>query len=266
LKKAQRNEKFRTKKRFGQHFLISEGIIKKIVDEIEIEPEDIIIEIGVGTGQLTKEILKRNPKKLYGIEIDKTAYEIIKEKFKDFPNFELIEKDYFDVNLYELADNQKIKLVGNLPYNVSSLILVDAAFKIDILKLCVFMIQKEVAEKLIAKPRTKNFTFLTVFIQTFFDVEYVMSVPARFFSPPPKVTSAVVKLIPKQNIPVENVKDFKKFVSNLFSQRRKMLRTKINEEILKKAGINPKARVEELDKDSILRLYLVSKEFSSETW
>ncbi len=266
MKKVQHNEKFKTKKRFGQHLLISEGIIKKIVDEIEIQPDDIIVEIGVGTGQLTKEILKRNPKKLYGIEIDRTAYQLIREKFGDFPNFYLIEKDYFNVNLYELAQNEKIKLVGNLPYNVSSLILVDAAFKIDILKLCVFMVQKEVAEKLVAKPRAKNFTFLTVFIQTFFDVEYVMSVPARFFSPPPKVTSAVIKLIPKKNIPVKNVKEFKNFVSNLFSQRRKMLRTKIKEQILEKANINPKARVEELDKDSILKLYLVSKEFSPETW
>jgi 16S rRNA (adenine1518-N6/adenine1519-N6)-dimethyltransferase len=265
LKKAQHNGKFKTKKRFGQHLLISEGIIKKIVDEIHIEPEDIIVEIGVGTGQLTKEILHRNPKKLYGVEIDKTAYPIIEEKFSKFKNFELIKKDYFDVNLYEIAGNSKIKLVGNLPYNVSSLILVDTAFKTDILKLCVFMIQKEVAEKLIAKPKTKNFTFLTVFIQTFFDVEYVMSVPARFFSPPPKVVSAVVKLIPKEKIPVKDIKDFKSFISNIFAQRRKMLRTKIKEEILEKAKLKPTARIEELDKDDILRLYLVSREFLSET-
>ncbi len=262
MKKAQHNEKFKTKKRFGQHLLVSEGIIKKIVDEIDIKPEDIIVEIGVGTGQLTKEILNRKPKKLYGIEIDKTAYPIIEEKFSSFENFVLIKKDYFDVNLYEIAENKKIKLVGNLPYNVSSLILVDAVFKIDILKLCVFMVQKEVAEKLVAKPKGKNFTFLTVFIQTFFDVEYIMSVPARFFSPPPKVTSAVVKLIPKENSPVKDKKEFKNFVSNLFSQRRKMLRTKIEEDILKKAGINPKSRVEELDKDQILKLYFITKGIS----
>ncbi len=265
MKKVQHNGKFKTKKRFGQHLLISEGIIKKIVDEIEIKPDDIIIEIGVGTGQLTKEILNRNPKRLYGVEIDKTAYPIIEEKFSNYENFILIKKDYFDVNLYEIAGNKKIKLVGNLPYNVSSLILIDTAFKTEILNLCVFMVQKEVAEKLIAKPRTKSFTFLSVFIQTFFDVEYVMSVPARFFSPPPKVTSAVVKLIPKNDVPVKDVKDYKNFVSNLFSQKRKMLRTKLNEEILKKAGINPKARIEELNKGTILKLYLISKEYSSQS-
>jgi len=265
LKKAQ-HKKFYTKKRFGQHLLISEGIIKKIVDEIQIETEDIIVEIGVGTGQLTKEIIKRNPKIVYGIEIDKTAYPIIEEKFSDFENFILIKKDYFDVNLYELSKGEKIKLVGNLPYNVSSLILVDTAFKIDILKLCLFMIQKEVAEKLIAKPKTKNFTFLTVFIQTFFDVEYVMSVPARFFSPPPKVTSAVVKLLPKKDVPVKDIKDYKNFVSLLFSQKRKMLKSKISEDMLNKAGINPKSRVEELTTENILNLYLVNKNFISETW
>ncbi len=248
-------KKFRTKKRFGQHLLISEGVISKIVDTIDVKPEDIIVEIGVGTGQLTQEILKRNPKKLYGIEIDETAYPIIEERFKEFENFELIKKDFFDVNLYEIAENQKIKLVGNLPYNVSSLILINTAFYIDILERTVFMLQKEVAEKLIAKPKTKSYTFLTIFIQTFFEVEYIMSVPARFFSPPPKVTSAVIRMFPKKNYPKIDKKDFKNFVSSLFSNRRKMLRTKVDENFLKSLNIPPTARVEELKPEDFLRLY-----------
>jgi 16S rRNA (adenine1518-N6/adenine1519-N6)-dimethyltransferase len=252
-------KKFRTKKRFGQHLLISEGVISKIVDAIEITDEDIIVEIGVGTGQLTKEILKRNPKKVYGIEIDIEAYPIIEEKFKDYENFELIKKDFFEVNLYEIAKNQKIKLVGNLPYNVSSLILINTVFYIDIIERNVFMLQKEVAEKLIAKPKSKQYTFLTVFIQTFFDVEYIMSVPARFFSPPPKVTSAVVRMFPKKEILDVDKKEFKNFVSSLFSERRKMLRSKIPEEILKTVELNPKARVEELNIKDFLKLYKLVK-------
>ncbi|RMD46384.1 MAG: ribosomal RNA small subunit methyltransferase A, partial [Aquificota bacterium] len=194
-------KKFRTKKKFGQHILISEGVISKIVDTIEIRNEDIIVEIGVGTGQLTKEILKRNPKKVYGIEIDKDAYPIIEEKFKSYENFKLIKKDFFEVDLYKIAENKKIKLVGNLPYNVSSLILTNTVFYIDIIENNIFMVQKEVAEKLTAKPNSKQYTFLTVFIQTFFDVEYVMSVPSRFFYPPPKVISAVIRMFPKKNVP-----------------------------------------------------------------
>ncbi len=254
--------KFKTKKKFGQHLLISEGVIQKIVDVIDVKEKDIIVEIGVGTGQLTEEILKRNPKILYGIEIDKTAYPIIEERFKDYENFVLIKKDFFDVNLRELANGEKIKLVGNLPYNVSSLILINTAFYIDILYFSVFMVQKEVAEKLIAKPKTKNYTFLSVFIQTFFNVEYIMSVPARFFKPPPKVTSAVLKLTPKQELPVslEEMKRYKNFVSKLFSNKRKMLRTKIDRDILQQAGIPETARVEELTLENFLNLYSLEKE------
>ncbi len=246
---------FRTKKKFGQHLLIASGVIQKIVDEIDVQPEDIIVEIGVGTGQLTEEILKRNPKKLYGIEIDPEAYPIIEEKFSEYKNFQLIKKDFFDVNLFELSEGQKIKVVGNLPYNVASLILVNMPFYIDIIQLCVFMLQKEVAEKLIAKPKTKQYTFLSVFIQTFFDVEYVMSVPARFFKPPPKVTSAVVKLIPKEKPPIDKVKEYKNFVSHLFSARRKMLRTKLPVEVLKKADIPETARAEELTVEDFINLF-----------
>ena len=248
---------FKTKKRFGQHLLISEGIISKIVDEIQVKDTDVVVEIGVGTGQLTKEILRRNPKGLYGIEIDKTAYPIIEEKFSEYENFKLIKDDFFNVNLFELAKNQKIKLVGNLPYNVSSLILINTVFYIDILERTVFMLQKEVAEKLIAKPKTKNYTFLSVFIQTFFEIEYVMSVPPRFFSPPPKVVSAVVKMFPKREYPDVDKKAFKNFVSSLFANKRKMLRKKLPAEILKQANIPETARVEELHLEDFLNLFKI---------
>jgi len=250
-----KNKGFKTKKRFGQHLLIAPDIIARIVDWLEISPEDTVIEIGVGTGQLTEEILKRNPKKLYGIEIDPDTYRIIEERFSHYPNFHLIKKDFFDVNLFELSGGEKIKVAGNLPYNVASLILVNMPFYLDILQLCVFMVQKEVAEKLIAKPKTKQYTFLSVFLQTYFDVEYLMSVPPRFFKPPPKVVSAVVRIKPKRDIPSFDIKGYKNFVSMLFHGRRKMLRSKINPELLEKAGIRPEARAEELPVEDFVRLY-----------
>ena len=247
---------FRPKKKYGQHLLISPGVIAKIVDSLDIKEDDIIVEIGVGTGQLTEEILKRNPKKVYGIEIDQTVYPIIEERFKDFKNFVLVKEDFFDVDLRRLTE-EKIKLTGNLPYNIASHILVNTVFYIDIIKLAVFMVQKEVAQKLVGKPKTKDYTFISVFLQTFFDIDYVMSVPARFFTPPPKVTSAVVKMVPKENIPVslENAKKFKNFVSMLFSNRRKMLRGKIDKDILEKAGINPESRAEELYIKDFIKLF-----------
>ena len=250
-----KDKTFRTKKKFGQHLLIAPGIIQKIVDEIDIKPDDIIVEIGVGTGQLTEEILKRSPKKLYGIEIDPETYPVIEEKFSEYKNFQLIKKDFFEVNLLDLSDGKKIKIAGNLPYNVASLILVNMPFYLKIIDLCVFMVQKEVALKLVAKPKTKQYTFLTVFLRTYFDIEYVMSVPARFFKPPPKVTSAVVKMIPRKDIPDFDKKGYKNFVSSLFSSRRKMLRTKIDPEILKKANIPPEKRAEELEVRDFTNLY-----------
>ncbi|MBK3332692.1 16S rRNA (adenine(1518)-N(6)/adenine(1519)-N(6))-dimethyltransferase RsmA [Persephonella atlantica] len=250
-----KSRKFKTKKKFGQHILISEGVIKNIADQIHITPEDIIVEIGVGTGQLTEELLKRNPKILYGIEIDPETYPIIEEKFASYQNFILIKKDFFEVNLRQLSEGEKIKIVGNLPYNVASLILVNMPFYLKIINLCVFMLQKEVAEKLTAKPETKSYTFLTVFLNTYFEIHYLMSVPARFFRPPPKVTSAVVKMIPKKDVPQFDVKGYKNFVSKLFHERRKMLRSKIDEKLLEKAGIEPEKRVEQLQISDFINLY-----------
>lgn len=251
---------FRTKKHFGQHLLVSKDVIKRIVDTLQITPQDIVVEIGVGTGNLTQEILAREPAVVYGIEIDKTAYPIIEDRFKDYPNFHLIKSDFFDIDLGEITGSASIKLAGNLPYNVASNIMVKTVFILDRIKLCVFMVQKEVAEKLIAKPRSKTYTFLSVFIQTFYDIEYVMSVPARFFSPPPKVVSAVVKLTPKKEIPVENPYEYKEFLSEIFQNRRKMLRSKIDQQILTDCGIAPEKRVEELSLQEIIRLYEVLKD------
>ena len=246
---------FKTKKKFGQHLLIAPGVIQKIVDELDIKPEDIIVEIGVGTGQLTEEILRRKPEKLYGIEIDPEAYPVIKERFSEYKNFKLVKKDFFEVNLFDISEGKKIKVAGNLPYNVASLILVNMPFYLEIIEMCIFMLQKEVALKLIARPKTKQYTFLSVFLRTYFDIEYVMSVPARFFKPPPKVTSAVVKMFPKKNVPDFDKRGYKNFVSSLFSSRRKMLRSKIDPEILKKANIPPEKRAEELDILEFINLY-----------
>ncbi|MEZ0324075.1 MAG: 16S rRNA (adenine(1518)-N(6)/adenine(1519)-N(6))-dimethyltransferase RsmA [Hydrogenothermaceae bacterium] len=253
------DKNFKTKKQFGQHLLISKDVITKIVDTLEIEECDILIEIGVGTGYLTQEILSNNLSMVYGIEIDQTAYPIIEEKFKDYRNFELIKADFFDVDLQSLIDDRKVKFTGNLPYNVASNIIIRTVYFLRNIKLSVFMVQKEVAEKIIAKPRTKDYTFFSVFIQTFYKPEYIMSVPARFFHPPPKVTSGVIKLIPKENIQITDIDDYKEFLSKLFQNRRKMLRTKINPELLKQVDINPESRIEEIDLQQILKLYEVVK-------
>ncbi|WP_297889579.1 16S rRNA (adenine(1518)-N(6)/adenine(1519)-N(6))-dimethyltransferase RsmA [Sulfurihydrogenibium sp.] len=252
--------KVKAKKQFGQHFLVSENVVKKIVDEIKIKEDDIIVEIGPGTGILTQEILNRKPQKLYSIEIDQSLYSLLEEKFNNYPNFNLIKEDALKVNIKNLAKGKKVKIVGNLPYNVASLIIINCAFNLDNIEFCVFMVQKEVAEKLKASPKSKDYTFLSVFIQTFFDVDYIMSVPARFFSPPPKVTSAVVKLTPNNKYHLTDIKKYKNFVSYLFGNRRKMLRTKVDEKILERANIKPTLRAEELKVEDFVRLFEVVKD------
>lgn len=250
---------FRTKKQFGQHLLISKDVISKIVQALEVKPEDVIVEIGVGTGNLTGSILEENPKFLYGIEIDRTAYPLIEEKFKGREKFKLIKSDFFDVDFDDLLRGERVKFTGNLPYNVATNIMIKTVFLIDKIEFCLFMIQKEVAEKLIGKPRTKDYTFLSVFLQTFYSISYLMSVPARFFFPPPKVTSAIVKMVPKKGINVDNPHQYKHFLSDLFQNRRKMLRWKVDSKTLEKAGISPQKRVEELSLEGILSLYEVMK-------
>jgi len=250
-----KDKRFKTKKKFGQHLLIAPAVIRKIVDFMEISPIDVIVEVGAGTGQLTEEILKHSPKAVYAVEIDPETYPILEERLSGHREFHLIKEDFFNLNLKEIGKEKKIKVVGNLPYNVASLILVNMPFYLEILKLSVFMLQKEVAEKLIAKPKTKQYTFMSVFLQTYFDIEYLMSVPARFFKPPPRVTSAVIKMKPKLDVPEFNKKGYKNFVSSIFANRRKMLRSKIDEKILKKAGIQPELRAEELSVEDFTKLY-----------
>ncbi|MCX7738028.1 MAG: 16S rRNA (adenine(1518)-N(6)/adenine(1519)-N(6))-dimethyltransferase RsmA [Hydrogenothermaceae bacterium] len=250
---------FRTKKKFGQHLLISKDVISKMVQFLEVKPEDVIVEIGVGTGNLTESILEENPKVLYGIEIDRTAHTLIEEKFKGKENFRLIKSDFFDVDFDDLLRGERVKFTGNLPYNVATNIMIKTVFFIDKIEFCLFMIQKEVAEKLIGKPRTKDYTFLSVFLQTFYSISYLMSVPARFFYPLPKVTSAIIKIVPKKGLKIDNPYQYKYFLSDLFQNRRKMLRSKLDSKTLEEAGISPQKRVEELSLEEILSLYEVMK-------
>ncbi|WP_461832256.1 ribosomal RNA small subunit methyltransferase A, partial [Aquifex sp.] len=167
---------------------------------------------------------------------------------------EIIQADASEYPLCELG--KSLKLVGNLPYNVASLIIENTVYNKDCIPSAVYMVQKEVAEKLEGK---KDTGWLSVFVRSFYDVEYIMTVPPRFFVPPPKVNSAVIKLVKNEKIKVENLKDYKNFLTHIFSNRRKSLRKKLSEEILKNAGINPNERVDNLKLEDFIRLYSLIK-------
>ena len=237
------------KKRFAQHLLIGSGILQKIVEFAEIKPGEVVVEIGPGTGNLTKYLLKTNLKKLYLIEIDPEMIEYLKKIIRD-ERVVFINADATKFDFFSLKENN-LKLIGNLPYNVASLIIENTVIHKDLIPYAFYMVQKEVAERLINEK-----SWLSIFVKTFYEVEYLMSIPARFFIPPPKVVSAFIKLTRKNLIDVYDLKEYKNFLTKIFAQKRKMLKHKINEIYLKDVGISGEKRVEELELKDFLSLYL----------
>ncbi|WP_340689916.1 16S rRNA (adenine(1518)-N(6)/adenine(1519)-N(6))-dimethyltransferase RsmA [Hydrogenobacter thermophilus] len=241
----------RLKKRYGQHILLSKGVIKAIVERLSIQEGDILLEIGPGTGNLTRELLNTPLKKLYLIEIDPQMVHELKKIEDDRVEIFLADATQFDI----CSLGGELKLVGNLPYNVASLIVENTVIHRKCIPFALFMLQKEVAEKLLKGP-----SWLSTFVRTFYDLNYVMSVPARFFFPKPKVQSALLEFVRKPDGEmIENEKDYKRFLTKLYSMRRKAIKSKIEEDILKMANIDPLKRVEELSVAHVLLLYNLSK-------
>lgn len=236
----------RLKKRYGQHLLVSPGVAKKILDVAELNEGDVVVEIGPGTGSLTKEILKTSVKEIHCIEIDPDMIKELK-KLED-KRLKIYHADASEFNYCKIGN--QIKILGNLPYNMATLIIERTVFCHNCINLAVFMVQKEVAEKLI-----EGTSWLGCFLKTFFQITYVMTVPPRFFLPPPKVQSAVIKLVRKEEKLNIDLKTYKAFLTKLFSFKRKTLRNKFPEDILKKAFIDPSKRVEELSLEEIQRLF-----------
>jgi 16S rRNA (adenine1518-N6/adenine1519-N6)-dimethyltransferase len=248
------------KKRFGQHLLISSGILQKLVELAEIKPEETVVEIGPGTGNLTRKLLNTPLKKLYLIEIDPEMIEHLKKTIKDERVF-FINDDATNFDFTSLGEKE-LKLIGNLPYNVASLIIENTIMHKNIIPCAFYMVQKEVAERLISEK-----SWLSVFVNTFYEVEYLMSIPPRFFIPPPKVVSAFIRLKRKEfkDINISDLKDYKNFLIKLFSHKRKMIKHKMDRELLTKAGILEEKRVEELELRDFLSLYSVFSEITSES-
>ncbi|RLJ71597.1 16S rRNA (adenine1518-N6/adenine1519-N6)-dimethyltransferase [Hydrogenivirga caldilitoris] len=238
------------KKSYGQHLLVSPGVLKKIAQSLNLEEGDTVVEIGGGTGNLTRALLEYPINRLYVLELDP---EMVKRLMSIEDNrLEVIEADASSFDFCSLGE--EVKITGNLPYNVGSLIVENVVKHYRCISLGVFMLQKEVALKLCGKG---EIGWLTVFLNTYYEVEYLMSVPPRFFIPPPKVDSGVIKLIRKENPPELNLENYKKFLTSIFSMRRKMLKKKLPEDTLTEAGIDPSLRVEQLTTEDFLRLYNV---------
>jgi len=221
----------RARKRFGQNFLQDDGIIHSIVALINPGPDMHMIEIGPGLGALTIPLL-RNLDQLDLLEIDRDLVAYWNEK--NLNGLTVIEGDALNFNFLEWAQNRSskkgfCKVVGNLPYNISSPLLfhlVLAAAQIDEQ---VFMLQAEVVERMVAKAGSSDFSRLSVMLQARYDMELVLEVPPEAFDPQPKVNSAVVRMIPRKDFNLSDAqwRSLEQIVAAAFSQRRKMLRTNL---------------------------------------
>ncbi|WP_456397526.1 16S rRNA (adenine(1518)-N(6)/adenine(1519)-N(6))-dimethyltransferase RsmA [Desulfurobacterium sp.] len=220
-----RNNGLRLKKSLGQHFLKDKNIIRKIVDAAGIEFSDTVVEIGPGGGALTEEILKRNPKTLICIEIDSEMVEFLKEKFKVFKNFTIFSEDAKKFDFSQAGNN--LKVLGNLPYNVSTAIIRNLLNYIDTIHSAVLMTQKEVADRL-TSISGKDYGYLPALLQNFFKIEKLFDVQPGAFVPPPKVRSTVFKMTPLNfRMEEKELKEFETFLKKAFSNRRKKLKNNL---------------------------------------
>ena len=210
------------RKRFGQHFLTDGAIIESIVDAIDPQPGDPMVEIGPGLAALTQPLVERLGR-LNVIELDRD----LAVRLREHPHLNVIESDVLRVDFTQLAADLKVpklRVVGNLPYNISSPILFHLLEHVAVVQDQHFMLQKEVIDRMVAKPSSGDYSRLSVMLQWRYDMEDVLFVPPESFDPPPRVDSAVVRMVPLAEPPKIDVKLMEDMVKVAFSQRRKLLR------------------------------------------
>lgn len=218
---------FSFKKNFGQNFLVDERVLDKIVSAADINENDLVIEVGPGIGTLTQAMAKKAGK-VISVEIDKTLVPILGELLEDYNNIEIINEDILKVDINEIIENHKgmnVKMAANLPYNITTPIIMGILEKHIPMDSLTVMIQKEVAYRMNAKPSTKDYGSLSLVTQYYCEPYLVANVPQNCFMPRPNVDSAVIKLsiLKESRIKVKNEKFMFDFIKAGFSQRRKTL-------------------------------------------
>ena len=240
------------KKSLGQNFLIDKNICRKIVNLVNFN-ESIIIEIGPGTGQMTDEIIIKKAKKIILIEKDKNLCNLLKIKYKKNKNISIINKDVFEFNFNKYSN---IKIISNLPYNISTKIIFKLLKDYNNIDEMIFMIQKEVAEKIKKIENFKN-NKLSFFINILTDFKIIFNISNKVFYPKPKIKSSVVKITPnKNNIIEKNL--FQNFINQIFKFKRKKISNVLNLKKIEKKHTNLlKKRAEDLSDQELLKLFII---------
>ncbi|MEE9591073.1 MAG: 16S rRNA (adenine(1518)-N(6)/adenine(1519)-N(6))-dimethyltransferase RsmA [Thermodesulfobacteriota bacterium] len=261
LSEGFKSRKFAARKRFGQNFLVDKNIIAKIVAAADIRPGDVVIEIGPGMGALT-DALAISGANVIAIELDRDLVEELKEKYSDIKDIEIICADALKVSYAEIAKRlkKKLKVVANIPYNISTPILFKLFKEREVFTALLLMLQKEVAERVVAVPGKKDYGALSVFSQFFADVNIEFQIPPTAFYPVPKVYSSIVRfdILDKPRVEVEDMEIFKRVVKAAFGMRRKMILNALKvlglpgdilRSLLLESAIDPRSRGETIDID-----------------
>ncbi|MCK5077136.1 MAG: ribosomal RNA small subunit methyltransferase A [Calditrichia bacterium] len=220
--------KYKLNKKLGQHFLFDDIILSRIANSIDVAENKKIVEIGPGAGSLTKHLLTKNVP-LISVELDKRWANEVKNKFSEHPNFKVLHQDALKLEWDELGKENQLIVVGNIPYQITSPLLFNIIKNRHLISDCVFLMQKEVAERIAAVHGNKKFGILSIAVQYFFKAEILFEVPPEAFTPPPKVYSSVLKLkkIEPASEGIEDWDDFMSFIHQMFNQRRKMIRNSL---------------------------------------
>jgi len=251
-------------KKFGQHFLSDKNILTAIVDALAPTSSDTVVEVGSGRGSLTDILLERAGW-VIAVEIDRALAASLRERYRDQTNIEIVEDDFLDVELRAEAGRDFL-LIGNVPYYITTPIIF-RALEPPMPRRSVFLVQREVAERMAAKAGDEAYGALTVNIAVVATVEQVLTVPAAAFRPPPKVESAVVRLTPLEQplVPPDSLESFRAFVQAAFGQRRKQMQRVLRSvrgmsadqatAILEETGIEPTARPEVITPEKFAKLF-----------
>jgi 16S rRNA (adenine1518-N6/adenine1519-N6)-dimethyltransferase len=254
------------RKGWGQHFLTDPNILNKVIRTAELEEGDVVLEVGAGLGEMTL-AMARQIRKVIAVEIDPKLVEILRKKASSFSNVEIVKGDVLKINFSQLynREGKRLKVVANLPYKISTPLLFRFVESRDVLSTLTLMLQREVAERMVASPGGKEYGPLSVFIQSFSDLSVCFFIKPAAFFPPPKVESAVIQMVWKERAVVGSEEAwFKKVVRGCFGYRRKRLINALRysdiplpadlEQRMKKIGIDPQRRPGTLTIQELARL------------
>lgn len=241
------------RKRFGQNFLHDQGVIQRIIDTIHPVSEDHLLEIGPGQGALTRPLAESGAR-LDCVELDRDLADFLQKQFKGRDRVSIIQQDILKFDLASLVEGEKreLRVIGNLPYNISTPVMFHLLKRHPLIRDMVFMLQLEVVQRLAAKPGDKNYGRLGLMTQYYCDVQHLFNVPSAAFTPKPKVSSAIVRLVPHQQFPVaaRDVGCLQLVIRTAFNQRRKTLKNSlkaiISEERLRSLPLEMGQRPENL--------------------